>query len=518
MNLRSITTRAGVAVALILAPLMIVAQATSASPTTLYVGPSGTNVNNNCQAVLNPCQTITFALGQAPSGATIKVQAGTYDETLRISQPVTILGAGATQTVIEPTAVTSDADTDSPFPQFFVVDAANTAGVNLKDLGINGTAATASFDTDGLGCAQDFVGAYYHDASGSMANDTVTGIEMPADLFGCQGGLGVYAATDSGSASPSVLSMTSDNVNNYDKNGITCDDPGTSCTIKGTTVTGIGSTTAVAQNGIQIWAASGRVASNVIKDNTFDGTVFSAAGVLVGNPQTLTMTKNVVTDNDTNVSVIEDQDPAFLFCGNQTTSCTNLANPGTTLRFTANHLTDATNVEDNPVGSEFGDGLDIDSVSTATSLRRNVVDDNSGNGISLLGASNLVATANTARNDDNGFFLSTGTTGVTANANTVRRSTVSSSLNDGFLVDASSGENTFLRNNSQLNADFDAADSSTGTGTAGTNDSWEANNCSTSDPSGLCHTAATRRLGAAAHTAKRRAPTTAHRARHALFR
>ena len=511
MNFKLIAARTGVALALTMVPLTLVAQVSGASPSTLYVGPSGTNVNNNCQVSLNPCQTINFALTQAPSGATIKVQAGTYPEQVRISQPVTIQGAGATQTIIEPTAaVTSDADTDSTQPQFYIVDVTGTSGVNLKDLGINGTAATPSLDTNGHGCAQDYVGAYYHDASGSMTNDAVTGIEMPVDLFGCQGGLGVYAATDSGSSSPSVLTMNSDNVNTYDKNGITCDDPGTVCNVANTTVTGIGSTTQIAQNGIQIWASSAVLAGNVITQNTYDGSSYSASGILIGNPSTLALRRNTVTHNDANIYLIQDQDPVFLYCGNTGTSCTNLAAGGTTFKFTANHVSDATNVLANPVGSSFGDGIDLDSVTQATTLRQNVVDNNPSNGISLLGTTNVVAKRNTVRNDDNGFFLSVGTTAATANANTLKKNTVSSSLNDGILADSSTGGNTMLRNSSGLNAGFDARDNSTGAGTAGTDNSWLANNCTTSDPSGLCHTAASAIVGARLH-AKSRGPVAARR-------
>ena len=104
-----------------------------------------------------------------------------------------------------------------------------------------------------------------------MTNDTVTGIELAPVLFGCQSGLGVYATTDSGSGTPTVLSMNSDNVNNYEKNGITCDDPGTVCNIKNTTITGAGSNPTIAQNGIQIWAASAGVTANVITGNSYEG-------------------------------------------------------------------------------------------------------------------------------------------------------------------------------------------------------------------------------------------------------
>jgi hypothetical protein len=67
MKSRSIAVRTGVAAALMMVPLMVVSQVSGASPTTLYVGPGGTNTNNNCQTSLNPCLTISFALTQAAS-------------------------------------------------------------------------------------------------------------------------------------------------------------------------------------------------------------------------------------------------------------------------------------------------------------------------------------------------------------------------------------------------------------------------------------------------------------------
>ena len=513
MKLKRITITMVSASIVVMAGLVVLPNAAFASshkthssnthPPTLYVGSGGNNLANNCQASLNPCKTITFALSQALTGATIKVQAGTYNEQVKISKPVTIQGAGSNQTVIEPSTVPAfDTDTDSTQPQFYIVDVTGTTGVNLKDLGVNGTAATPSLDTDGFGCGQDYVGVYYHDASGSMTNDTVTQVKMPADLFGCQGGLDVYAATDAGSSSPSSLTMSADNINNYDKNGITCDDPGTVCSIKGTTVTGIGSTPAIAQNGIQIWAASGAVSGNTVTNNTYDGPFYAASGILIGNPSTLSVKDNTVTSNDSDIYLLQDEASFDLFCGVPGTpplTCTNLAAVGTTFTITGNHVNDATNVDtvDNGVGSGFGDGIDLDSVTQPTTVSHNVVDNNAGNAIAFLGAMNVVAKKNTVRNDYNGIFLSVGSTAVTANSNTVQRNVVFSSTNDGILATGSSGANTIEHNSSGLSTNFDAQDSSTGAGTAGTANVWEANVCTTSDPSGLCHSAASPRRAAA---------------------
>jgi hypothetical protein len=498
MKLKRATITLVSASIVVMAGLVVLPNTAFASPSspTLHVATSGTNVNNDCQSAINPCQTISFALTQAVSGATIKVEAGVYNEQVQITKGVTIVGAGANQTVIEPSTLSAtDTDSDGGQPILYAVDVVDTTGVNLKDLGINGSAASTYLDGDSRGCAQDPVGVYYHDASGSMTNDTVTDIEMPVDLFGCQGGLGVYVTTDIGSAVGSALTMNSDNVNNYDKNGITCDDPTTVCTIKNTTVTGIGSTPAIAQNGIQIWAAAATLRSDDVTGNTYDGQYWDASGELIINPTTLVVKNNQISHNDSNLYIIQDTTPGWVVCGSPTdVSCSNGATVGTVFMVTGNHVSDATNEDAQAVGSGFGDGIDLDSVTEATTVAHNVVDDNPSNGIAFYGASNVAASRNTARNDDNGFYFGLGSVGVTANANTVHNNSVSSSVNDGFFADTTSGGNSIAHNSSQLNGSLDAQDLSTGSGTAGTNNTWLADNCTTSDPSGLCHTAASVRV------------------------
>ena len=367
-----------------------------------------------------------------------------------------------------------------------MVDASQTTGVNLEDLTIDGSAATASLDADGDGCAQDYVGAYYHDASGSMTNDNVTGINLPSDLFGCQGGQGVYVTTDSGQAHGSKLTMNLDQVNNYDKNGITCDDPGTVCTITDTTVTGIGSTTQIAQNGIQIWAASGTLKSDKVSANTYNGTESAASGVLIGNPYAVSMSHNTVTDNDANVYVIQDQASDWVYCGNTGTACTNPAKSGTTFKFTDNTVSGAPNVDANPVGSGYGDGLDLDSVTASTDARGNTADNDPGIGIALYGSTAAVVQKDTATSEGDGIYLGSGTVSATANDNHVTKNTVGSAGGDGILADTASSGNTISGNTIQGDTKADAQDNTSGAGTAGTANTWTANHCSIGSPAELC--------------------------------
>ena len=75
-------------------------------------------------------------------------------------------------------------------------------------------------DSDGNGCGQDYVGIYYHGASGAISNVSVSGIDMPSDLFGCQGGQGIYV--NSTPTDPATVTV----------NGVSMLSPSTSVTTK----------------------------------------------------------------------------------------------------------------------------------------------------------------------------------------------------------------------------------------------------------------------------------------------
>jgi len=484
---------AGAVGALVLGAMVVVPGVAGASSSVLYVAPYGTNGGNSCQSSSKPCQTISFAVGVAKAGATIKLQAGTYHEQVAITKPITISGAGATQSIIAPTSEPlSDSDTDSTLPQFYIVDVKGTSGVTLKDVGVSGSSAVTALGNDGDGCGQDPVGIYFHDASGTLTGDAVSGIELPSGppegLFGCQSGQGIYAATDSSSSTPSNVTITSTTVGTYQKNGITCDDPRTVCTISKSTVTGIGSTPLIAQNGIQIWASSATLTSNTVSGNTYDNPDYAASGILIGNPYLLSASKNVVTSNDSDIYLIQDQSPSWVYCGNLTTSCTNPADSSVAFSFSKNTTSYATNASAQPLGTGYGDGLDLDSVTQPTSVVQNVADFDPGNGISLYGAAVVTMDKNTVAGSGNGIYLGSGTASSTAFLNSLLSNTVTGSQLDGILADSSSTGNLFETNNSKGSADFDIQDKSTGTGAEGTANDWSDNTCVTSSPAGLCYT------------------------------
>jgi hypothetical protein len=72
------------------------------SPSTEHVSKTGLDMGN---CIASPCATINYAISKAPPGTVIKVAAGTYDQTVDISKPIDLKGAGASSTTIDGTGI-----------------------------------------------------------------------------------------------------------------------------------------------------------------------------------------------------------------------------------------------------------------------------------------------------------------------------------------------------------------------------------------------------------------------------
>ena len=433
-----------------------------------YVATTGSNTGNNCSSATAPCQTITWALQKQAAEdvtGTIHVAAGTYVEQVTATPAnsnVTIKGASEATTIIEPPAsgLSSDTDTDSSQPQFYVMDVQpGTTGFNIEKLTVNGLNASSFLQNDGDGCAQDYVGIYYHASSGLMKKVAVTGADMPPGLFGCQGGLGIYVdstSSDTANVTMQKLSLTAPQststtkadlpaatYNNdilpvkaipagfsgggvivngfnlqatpdgpkdlfitgttgsdspkgstvnydaytpaYDKNGITCDDNWTTCTVTGSTIQGEGPTNAVAQNGIQafgaasvtIGGASPTLANNV-SDNTYTGGGGSgnaASGILLLNNGPTLVENNNVSDSDVDIYAGEVQAYGLVY-----------PTPGTWL-IADNTVSGATSDGESAGEDGYGEGIQLDSTTNNAVVTNNNVSGSTQANILLTGVS-----------------------------------------------------------------------------------------------------------------------------------
>jgi parallel beta-helix repeat protein len=429
--------------------------AAGSSLPTLYVSTSGSDTGT-CRLSAHACQTIGYALSQAPANAQIDLAAGTYPEQVVIptGDNITIVGAGEHATTIQPTSVgASDPDPDDAgVPVYAVVDVPPGAGATLKKLTVDGAAAQSSFD----GCSEDFTGVYYHDATGGLTNVAVTNIELPEADFGCQDGLGVYAAADAGSVTS--VAMSDVVVNSYDKNGITCDDAGTTCSVASSTVTGIGPTGLIAQNGIQGYGAgSVTLTGDTVSGNSYSESTTVATGLLLCDNGSTKATSIDATGNDVDVYLCDDSSAP--------------TSPSLSVKgVTASSASTASGVD--------GYGIIADSVPGGT-IENSTANGDTQGGIDLFGASDLTVSGNTANKDSDGIYV--GGPGasdlVGSTANTVSSNVTNASSGDGILADSDSSGNVFSSNSAKANVTYDYQDSSTGTGTAGTANTWSGDTC-----------------------------------------
>ena len=125
--------------------------------TTLYVTTTG--VDNAACSQVAPCKTLQFAVDKAPNGATVQVAAGTYNQSVNVTKPLTLAGAGQS-----PTTGT-------------IIDG---HGIDHGALGYYGVVGIDN--TNGSAGAINVHGFYIHNGFVTPAEYT-PGLESPTDIF-----------------------------------------------------------------------------------------------------------------------------------------------------------------------------------------------------------------------------------------------------------------------------------------------------------------------------------------------
>lgn len=191
---------------------------------------------------------------------------------------VTITGSGEDITSIRPTAVNANSTSlfsGAAIAAVVLVDGAS--GVTVEKLTVDGGLAAPN------ACAPTYVGIFYRAASGAIFETHVTNIFNPA-VAGCQGFLGIFVQSGNGGPGKnSNVVIDGNTVDNYGKNGITANEPGTFVTVSNNTVTGRGQLALgdAAQNGVQLAnGAHGKVTNNNISNNYYTPPDYVACGIL----------------------------------------------------------------------------------------------------------------------------------------------------------------------------------------------------------------------------------------------
>jgi uncharacterized repeat protein (TIGR01451 family) len=286
----------------------------------LNVAPGGSN-SGNCQP--GPCQTITYALTQAPSGATINIAAGTYNEALRVTQSVSLIGAAAATTIIAPT-LANQRPAPAPTNSGSVIIDINGAGINVVVRNLTVRFPSNNYPPAGTSPIRGIwvTGG----ANARIENNIVTEIH-DFDITGAQTGDCIRAGdpTRGGSGTFEVLNNT---ISRCQKTGITANQTGTVATITGNTISEGGTgernglpnrplgQTNLASNGIQMaFGARGLISNNTVRDaqcnlpapncgGNIDVDIATATGILVlGQGTGTVVSNNTISASDDGISV-----------------------------------------------------------------------------------------------------------------------------------------------------------------------------------------------------------------------
>ena len=263
--------------------------------------------------------TIQAGVNGAPAGSTVDVCPGTYPEQVFINKRLTLQGIAvgtANQAIVAAPAGGVVANTNSlatGLPIAAQIWVHDTRGVTISNLTVDG--ANNGITT----CSPNLVGVYYQDASGTVnevvARNQTAGLTSP--LNGCQWGMGIFVqsgiSTVTGTAGTSTVTVANSSVHDFQKNGITGNEVGTTLTARVNQVRGQGPTTGAAENGIQIgFGAAGAVTNNSVIDEIYSPCVSTSdcgaigEGILLFDATGISVTRNHVGNTQTGVGVTGD--------------------------------------------------------------------------------------------------------------------------------------------------------------------------------------------------------------------
>ncbi len=186
-----------------------------------------------------------------------------------------------------------------------VTETINAAGCNIGVYfgpGSSGSVTGATVEN------ATYFGVANNGGNVSVTDSTVTQIgDVP--FSGDQHGVGIYFAPDN----PSTGVIMDNMVSQYQKGGIVVNGAGSSATISGNNVIGLGAVAFIAQNGIEVGlGAMATITDNYVYGNAYSGTNdASSAGILIwGGPgyggaytTGITVFKNVLANNDIGVAL-----------------------------------------------------------------------------------------------------------------------------------------------------------------------------------------------------------------------
>jgi hypothetical protein len=360
--------------------------------------------------------SIGAAVTAAGSGSTIDVCPGTYAEQVTINMPLKLIGiiggTGDAPTVVPPNGGLIQNGVDifgNPVAaQIFV---ASSGSVTISDLTVDGTGNNIA------GCGYPTLeGIYFQNTTGTISKNAVRNQFQTnfVDYGGCQNGLAINVESTSSS---NTVTITSNSVRSYQKNGITATgaatgpgSPGPTVAVSANYVVGLGATPmnwpgGAGENGIQVgFGAKGTISTNTVNDNIWYGEYpqynygglggptpgNGASGILVYASEGISITSNNV--GSAQFGIATDTDPTY--------------GPG-----------DSTTIESNKVtGTQVFDA--IDACSNSNTVESNTIYGSAESGVhiddSCGSGNNNTVTKNIINEACAGVLLGTGSGNISA--------------------------------------------------------------------------------------------------------
>ena len=374
--------------------------------------------------------TIQAAIDASGAGATIDVCPGTYKEQVRI---VGHGHDGLKLRSLKPRQATIQWPTVEMAPLALVdIDTANSVVVR-------GFVVSGPFTFGGCSAERHEGVLIEGGASLQLKDNHITQIKnSDPSLYGCQEGDAVAVGRRSGTLSSGTATVSGNQIDEYQKNGVQVVNTGSVATIDHNVVHGSSAVqSATASNGIVVF--NGGVATisfNTVSNNKYTPSPLSTGISYSQVPSAVY--GNIVYDNDFGIEV---------------------------------DSVSGGRISDNVVRTNVSDGIQLcgDNAQgcgpvTNVAVEDNRVTNNKGSGIDLIGAQS----DNIRRNHVSSNGSGTGDT------------------TDGIRVDGGSSQNHIDANTAHRNVTNDCSDVSKGTATAGTANFWTNDRGATQNPLGLC--------------------------------
>jgi len=200
---------------------------------------------------------IQAAIDQASPGDSIHVCQGVYSEPqLFINKAINLEGDAGVFFV--PPSFTQNANglaSGEPVAAgIFVMGADSVSITGITVDGVNNLITQ---------CSPRLEGIYFQNSSGKIDSVVVRNMKLGSGLSGCQSGTGILV--ESGNGGTSRVEIVNCRIHDFQKNGITANEIGTSVSAHSNTINGVGPTNGAAQNGIQVgFGATGKIVQNTV--------------------------------------------------------------------------------------------------------------------------------------------------------------------------------------------------------------------------------------------------------------